>query len=453
VYLDNNGVGSITVADIDAGSTDADGDALNISVNPSNFNCNNTGANTVTLTVDDGTVSTQCTTNVYVVDDIDPVLSGVPGSVTVECDSVPAAATPSASDNCDTSVAITFSESSSAGSCANSYTITRTWTAADDTGNTDVGTQTITVQDTTDPVLAGVPADVSVECNKVPVAALVTATDNCGGEVAPVVTYAEVRTDGNCANSYTLTRTWTATDACGNTDVDEQVITVQDTTDPVLAGVPADVSVECNKVPVAALVTATDNCGDNPVITYAQVRTDEVDSCPSNYTLTRTWTATDACGNASSESQVITVEDTIAPTLTSDVHDIFPYDAPITFNVITNDNCGDVDLVLSYNCHKVNKNGKVSSKLDSCDVVIAGNQIMVVDSGGVGTIITISATATDECGNSTSDDFVVNVLRPANEGVGNGVDENTPGHANNGGNDDPEFGPGKPGAKGGKKNR
>jgi len=451
VYLDNNGVGSITVADIDAGSTDADGDALNISVNPSNFNCNNTGANTVTLTVDDGTVSTQCTTNVYVVDNIDPVLSGVPGSVTVECDSVPAAATPSASDNCDTSVAITFSESSSAGSCANSYTITRTWTAADDTGNTDVGTQTITVQDTTDPVLAGVPADVSVECNKVPVAALVTATDNCGDN--PVITYAQVRTDevDSCPSNYTLTRTWTATDACGNTDVGVQVITVQDTTAPVLSGVPGPVTVECDSVPAPASPNATDNCDESPSVDLVEIRTDG--NCPSNYTLTRTWTATDACGNASSESQVITVEDTIAPTLTSDVHDIFPYDAPITFNVITNDNCGDVDLVLSYNCHKVNKNGKVSSKLDSCDVVITGNQIMVVDSGGVGTIITISATATDECGNSTSDDFVVNVLRPANEGVGNGVDENTPGHANNGGNDDPEFGPGKPGAKGGKKNR
>jgi len=37
--------------------------------------------------------------------------------------------------------------------------------------------------------------------------------------------------------------------------------------------------------------------------------------------------------------------------------------------------------------------------------------------------------------------------RLANEGVGNGVDGNTPGHDNNGGNDDPQFSPGNPGAK------
>lgn len=35
----------------------------------------------------------------------------------------------------------------------------------------------------------------------------------------------------------------------------------------------------------------------------------------------------------------------------------------------------------------------------------------------------------------------------ANEGVGNGVDGNTPGHLHNGGNDDPAFSPGNPGAK------
>ncbi len=33
-----------------------------------------------------------------------------------------------------------------------------------------------------------------------------------------------------------------------------------------------------------------------------------------------------------------------------------------------------------------------------------------------------------------------------NEGVGNGVDPDTPGHLHNGGNDDPGFSPGNPGA-------
>jgi hypothetical protein len=122
--------------------------------------------------------------------------------------------------------------------------------------------------------------------------------------------------------------------------------------------------------------------------------------------------------NATSTESTFTIEDTTPPALSSDTHDIFPYDAPITFTVTTGDMCGDTDLVLSYDCHAINGKGKVISKLGSCEIVIVGNQVTIIDSGGVGTIITISATATDACNNQMSDDFIVNVSRPANEGVG-----------------------------------
>jgi hypothetical protein len=118
-------------------------------------------------------------------------------------------------------------------------------------------TQVITVQDTQAPVISAAPANVTVECNEVPAAAILTATDNCN---TPVVVYSEVRTNGNCPSNYILTRTWTATDASGNTSSKTQVITVQDTQAPVLSAAPADVTVECDAVPAAAILTATDNC-------------------------------------------------------------------------------------------------------------------------------------------------------------------------------------------------
>src|SRR5258708_36000894 len=62
----------------------------------------------------------------------------------------------------------------------------------------------------------------------------------------------EATVAGNCAGNYTLTRTWTATDTCGNVASSSQVITVQDTAKPVLVGVPADVTVACDAVPLAA---------------------------------------------------------------------------------------------------------------------------------------------------------------------------------------------------------
>ena len=45
----------------------------------------------------------------------------------------------------------------------------------------------------------------------------------------------EVRIDGNCPHNYTLVRTWTATDRCGNNSSESQTITVQDTTPPVVS--------------------------------------------------------------------------------------------------------------------------------------------------------------------------------------------------------------------------
>jgi hypothetical protein len=76
------------------------------------------------------------------------------------------------------------------------------------------------------------------------------------------VVFGEVRTDGACEDTYTLTRTWTATDNCGNSITHVQVISVEDTTAPVWDQVmPVDITVECDGVPAApAVVTASDNC-------------------------------------------------------------------------------------------------------------------------------------------------------------------------------------------------
>jgi hypothetical protein len=56
------------------------------------------------------------------------------------------------------------------------------------------------------PLLSGVPADETIECDSVPDAANPTASDNC--DAAHIITNMEVRTEGNCAESYTLTHGW-----------------------------------------------------------------------------------------------------------------------------------------------------------------------------------------------------------------------------------------------------
>src|SRR5690606_38881875 len=133
-----------------------------------------------------------------------------------------------------------------AGGCSSTTgTFTRTFTVIDEKGNEETCTQEITIVDTTAPeFVETLPSDVTVQCDEIPTAAVLTVTDNCDSDVN--VVYEEVRTDGACANSYTLTRTWTATDACGNEVTHEQVITVEDTTAPEFVGtLPADATYSC----------------------------------------------------------------------------------------------------------------------------------------------------------------------------------------------------------------
>ena len=132
---------------------------------------------------------------------------------------------------------------SGTGCPGNPYVVERTYRATDCAGNFAECVQTITVIDDTPPTLSECPTDVTVECDSVPTAPIVTAADNCDTDV-PVV-YSEVRTDGACEDNYTLTRTWTAVDDCLNETVCTQIITVQDTTPPVFTYCPPDVSVEC----------------------------------------------------------------------------------------------------------------------------------------------------------------------------------------------------------------
>ena len=205
------------------------------------------------------------------------------------------------SDNCtaDANLVVTSSDGTATGTCP--ITFTRTYTIKDVCNNATTVTQTITVQDTTAPIFSGtVPQDITLECNQtIPSAATVTATDNCNGLVT--INFTEQNQPGTCPNNYSITRTWVATDICGNSQTHTQQITIQDTTPPVFVGnLPSnEVFAKCDGIPVAPVLTATDNCG-SATVTYTEVKIDG--DCTNKYRLERTWTATDLCGN---ESQII----------------------------------------------------------------------------------------------------------------------------------------------------
>lgn len=251
---------------------------------------------------------------VRIIDEEAPVLLNLPANITIECDEdLPAGNTVTAEDNCDGPVNVTMSEQIAIGACKYAYTITRTWTATDQCGNTATASRTITVQDTKAPVFDQDPEDLTIECDEdLPNPATITATDNC--DPNPVITFKEAQQPGNCPQEFVIIRIWQATDACGNSATITQKLTIVDTKPPLLIGVPADVTVECDQVPGPANVKAVDACDPDVSVSFKEVRTDG--PCPQSYTLIRTWTATDDCGNVTSDTQKITVEDTTAPVFT-----------------------------------------------------------------------------------------------------------------------------------------
>ncbi len=276
-----------------------------------------------------------CVQTITVNDITLPVIT-CPANVVVSCaNNVPPAAPASviASDLCGGAVTVVHvGDVTTPGSCANRFSIARTYQATDLCGNVAICVQTITVNDITPPTII-CPANVVVSCAPdvpLPAPASIISSDLCGGAVT-VIHVGDVTTAGICANRFTVTRTYRATDICGNFANCAQTITVNDITPPTFQNPPANITVECFLIPaVPSLPTATDNC-TGPVVVILQSEIQTPGICPVLYTLTRTWRASDACGNFSTVSQVLTVVDTYAPQFV-----IVPADVVIECDLDTN---------------------------------------------------------------------------------------------------------------------
>src|SRR5213078_614516 len=217
------------------------------------------------------------------------VIVALPASSTIFCPATLEFTVATATDACGSAFTLTFADVKTNGACVGSYSVTRIWTATDACNNRSTASQTINVIDTTAPVIAALPAPSTISCPATPEFTVATATDACGR--AFTMTFADVKTNGACAGSYSVTRTWTAADACNNRSTASQTINVIDTTAPVIAALPAPKTISCPATPVFAVATATDACGSAFTLTFADVKTDG--ACAGSYSVTRTWTAAD----------------------------------------------------------------------------------------------------------------------------------------------------------------
>ncbi|WP_445738748.1 HYR-like domain-containing protein, partial [Mariniflexile sp.] len=373
--------GYLTAIDICGGAITSTGTDV---TNDSDL-CNITIIRTWTFTDECNNISTVSQT-ITVKDSTAPVLI-LPANVSAQCsdDLTPIAfGSATATDNCDPSPIIAFSDKRTDGDCPSTYTITRTWTATDSCGNVTTAYQIISTSDTTAPdfVETVLPQDITVECNAIPEAQTLTATDNCG---TATVTVADVRENGKCPNNYIIYRTWTATDLCGLTRTYIQTITVQDTTPPVFVQPlpPTNLVVECDTVPIPVTLTATDICG-TATVSVSDVRTNG--SCKNNYTLARTWTAKDACGNETKYTQIIVVRDTKAPVFV----EALPRDTTVECDAVPNavtltatDNCGSakvtvMDVRTNGDCPNNYIIARTWTATDECGLISTHTQLITV---------------------------------------------------------------------------
>ncbi|WP_299391478.1 gliding motility-associated C-terminal domain-containing protein [uncultured Gelidibacter sp.] len=365
--------------------------------------CGATGAATVTFTATDACGNSDSTTATFtIVDTTAPIISPLPDVTTIECTETPNFAPVTAIDSCGSPVTLSFQDVTTPGECDNTYSITRTWTATDFCGNATTASQTINVEDTTAPVFAALPAESTIECSETPNFAQANATDACGSEVT--LTYEDVTTDGECAGAYSITRTWTATDSCGNASTALQTINVQDTTAPVFAALPAESTIECGETPNFAQASVTDACGTEVTLTFEDITTDG--ECAGAYAITRTWTATDSCGNASTASQTINVQDTTAPVFAA-----LPAESTIECGETPNfaqasvtDACGSEvtltfeDITTDGECAGAYAITRTWTATDSCGNVSTASQTINVEDNTAPVFAALPAESTIECG-------------------------------------------------------
>jgi hypothetical protein len=277
---------------------------------------------TRTWTISDACGNTSTCNQIINVDDNTVPVINCPSNLVLECSTganyvaqINAwIATATASDLCDMSVAITTDYNGvnvPPLSCTQSIGLVVVFTATDDCGNIATCSRTIYLDDSVAPVITTCPMERDIEgCGTdditSPAFSTTTAASSLGEfQGAPnggatsdacgitSVTYIDVAV-GMCP--IVVSRTWTITDGCGNTNTCVQTINVDDTTPPVLAAAPANVTVDClEDVPAMTNLSWTDNCGgsgsvagvDGPLV-----------GGECGGTITRTWNVMDACGNA-----------------------------------------------------------------------------------------------------------------------------------------------------------
>jgi hypothetical protein len=319
-----------------------------------------------------------------------PVISGMPSNIVSEATSstgtVVAYTMPTANDAVDGVVAVSCSPAS--GSMFPLGITTVTCGASDKAGNNASSSFTITIKDNTPPVISGTPSNIVSEATSATGAAVSynspTAIDAVDGAVAVSC----LPSSGSTFALGSTTVLCQASDKAGNNAISSFIVTVKDTTPPVISGTPSNIVFE-----------ATSSAG--AIVTYTlPTATDAVDgalaaSCspPSGGTFplgssTVTCQASDKAGNIATSSFTVTIQDTTPPVISG------------TPSNIVIEATSSTGAVVSYS---------LPTAIDAIDGAVAVSCSPASGSTFALGSLTVTFQASDKSGNKATSSFAVTV--------------------------------------------
>ncbi|MBR0054134.1 MAG: hypothetical protein IJP65_02370, partial [Bacteroidales bacterium] len=315
----------------------------------------------------------------------------------------------------DASLSVELTGETNTGSCP--IVVTRTYTIKDACNNPVTLTQTINVQDVIAPALSGTWLDDIINQNNCfanrdisgllsDASAAALYSDNCGGTVT--ATHEDAVSGDDCL--WTVTRTYTISDGCGNTTTNQMSVSGSDQTAPALTGTwPANITGQDNcfaNADTTGLLNDSEikalfsDCGSFTV-THTDAAT-LTDNC--GWTWTRTYTIKDACNNT------YYVSGTTLPTMSVSGSDQTAPDFVVPTDITVCRNTADTyaDVILP------SLTGEPTELSDNCTTGgalaqnIAHEDTPVSNADGTVTI-TRAWTLTDACGNFTTKNQIITV--------------------------------------------
>jgi len=315
--------------------------------------------------------------------------------------------------DCDSNFTVTHNDQTAVdNNCG--WSIVRTYTIKDHCNNTVTPTPTMSVSgsDQTAPVLTGNwPADITGQNNGYAnrditglmdeTAAASLYEDNCGGAVTATYTDSVAAT-GNCG--WEIVRVYTIKDVCGNATTNTMSVSGSDQSAPVLSGSwPSNLTghtvcalnADTNLLKSDAEIMALYSDGSSVTVTHTQ-NIEEIGNC--GWTITRTYTITDSCGN--STTNTMSMSGTATPG--SSVPTLIAADSWPS-NIIGQNSCmanADTSALLS--------NDDVAALYqDACSSVINVSHTDVVNGNNRGWTVTRTYTIANGCGSSTQNTMSV----------------------------------------------